>query len=186
MWQTIESKAKFIEQVRKGTNVRAVEDIAGEAANAAEMKAASSGDPRILEEMELRKQVKDLEESKKNFDRDIHRTKNLIRTTELDIERNQRAIDRLLPDLEIKQPEKFVYSNDGKKINQEDKGAREEISKVFKTGIDSALAKGKEQSLAGRFCCSFILFVLTRYLIFVISRIFLLIWKRLPLHYPLF
>ena len=147
MWQTIESKAKFIEQVRKGTNVRAVEDIAGEAANAAEMKAASSGDPRILEEMELRKQVKDLEESKKNFDRDIHRTKNLIRTTELDIERNQRAIDRLLPDLEIKQPEKFVYSNDGKKINQEDKGAREEISKVFKTGIDSALAKGKEQSL---------------------------------------
>lgn len=147
MWQTIESKAKFIEQVRKGTNVRAVEDIAGEAANAAEMKAASSGDPRILEEMELRKQVKDLEESKKNFDRDIHRTKNLIRTTELDIERNQRAIDRLLPDLEIKQPEKFVYSNDGKKTNQEDKGAREEISKVFKTGIDSALAKGKEQSL---------------------------------------
>ena len=147
MWQTIESKAKFIEQVRKGADTRSVEDIAGEAANAAEMKAASSGDPRILEEMDLRKQVKDLEESRKNFEREIHRTKNLIRSTENDIERYERVIDNLLPDIEIKQPEKFVYSNNGKKINQEDKGAREDISKVFKTGIDNAMAKGQEQSL---------------------------------------
>src|SRR5690606_22373396 len=46
MWQTIEGKANFIEQVRKGaTGVREVEDVAGEAANAAEMKAAASGNP---------------------------------------------------------------------------------------------------------------------------------------------
>jgi hypothetical protein len=44
------AKARFIEQVRKGgTSTREVEDIGGEAANAAEMKAAASGNPLILD-----------------------------------------------------------------------------------------------------------------------------------------
>lgn len=148
MWQTIESKAKFIEQVRKGAGTtRVVEDIAGEAANAAEMKAASSGDPRILEEMDLRKQIRELEDDKRNFDRGIHRTKGIIKSTENDIASYSNIINSLKKDMEIKQPEQFVYVEGKTKIHQEDKGARDDIAKIIEKGIKNALAKGREEYL---------------------------------------
>lgn len=148
MWQTIESKAKFIEQVRKGAGTtRIVEDVAGEAANAAEMKAASSGDPRILEEMDLRKQIQELKDDKTSFDRGLHRTKSIIKSTENDIAVYGRAIDSLNKDLTIKQPEKFIFVEGKTKINQEDKGARESVGNIFEKGIKNALAKGREEYL---------------------------------------
>jgi len=60
-WQILEHKARGIEQLRKydGT-ITEIEDIDGEAANAADMKAAASGDPLILEETRLRNDVKRL------------------------------------------------------------------------------------------------------------------------------
>lgn len=79
MWQTIEAKARFIEQVRKGTGAREVEDVAGEAANSAEMKAASSGNPLILEEMSLRQSIRKLENQKSEHDREQYRIKDRIR-----------------------------------------------------------------------------------------------------------
>ncbi|WP_420588251.1 PLxRFG domain-containing protein [Bacterioplanoides sp.] len=58
MWQTLEIKAKFIGQIRNGdSSVREAQDVAGEAASAAEMKAASSGDPRILEQVEIQRRL---------------------------------------------------------------------------------------------------------------------------------
>lgn len=148
MWQTIESKAKFIEQVRKGAGTtRVVEDVAGEAANAAEMKAASSGDPRILEEMDLRKQIKELHDDKTTFDRGIHRTKNIIRSTENDVQLYKRKIAALEQDVVIKQPEKFEFNSGRTKIKQEDKGAREDVAAILENGIKSALAKGKDEYL---------------------------------------
>lgn len=73
MWQIIETKAKFIEQIRKGDlNNREIEDVDGEAANAAEMKAASSGNPLILEENDLRTKIKKLEDSRIAHERTQH------------------------------------------------------------------------------------------------------------------
>lgn len=79
MWQTIEAKARFIEQVRKGTGQREVEDVAGEAANSAEMKAASSGNPLILEEMSLRQAIRKLENSQSEHNREQFRIKDQMR-----------------------------------------------------------------------------------------------------------
>ncbi len=61
-WQILEHKARGIEQLRNfdGT-VNEIDDIEGEAANSADMKAAASGDPLILEETKLRNEVKRLE-----------------------------------------------------------------------------------------------------------------------------
>lgn len=61
-WQILEHKARGIEQLRNydGT-LNEIEDIDGEAANAADMKAAASGDPLILRETQLRNEVKRLE-----------------------------------------------------------------------------------------------------------------------------
>lgn len=61
-WQILEHKARGIEQLRNyDGSMTEIEDIDGEAANAADMKAAASGDPLILQETQLRNEVKRLE-----------------------------------------------------------------------------------------------------------------------------
>jgi N12 class adenine-specific DNA methylase len=59
-WQLLEHKASGIEQLRKYNGQLEIEDVAGEAANSADMKAAASGNPLILEETKLRNEVKRL------------------------------------------------------------------------------------------------------------------------------
>jgi|CXWL01.1.fsa_nt_gi N12 class adenine-specific DNA methylase/antirestriction protein ArdC/phage/plasmid primase-like uncharacterized protein len=62
-WQILEHKARGIEQLRNydGT-INEIDDIDGEASNSADMKAAASGDPLILEETRLRNTVRRLEQ----------------------------------------------------------------------------------------------------------------------------
>lgn len=61
MWQLIERKAAIVDQVRAAdSSVREVDDVIGQAASAAEMKAAATGDPRIIEQVELDARVKRL------------------------------------------------------------------------------------------------------------------------------
>ncbi|WP_272975689.1 LPD38 domain-containing protein, partial [Alcanivorax jadensis] len=94
MWQTIETKARFIEQVRKGnTKQREIEDLGAESANAAEMKAASSGNPMILEEMDLRQKLRKLEQAEEEHDREQFRIRDAIRREKSIVERGK---DRLL------------------------------------------------------------------------------------------
>ncbi|MCK9597412.1 MAG: PLxRFG domain-containing protein [Sphaerochaeta sp.] len=59
-WQVIERKATSIGKLRAGNFEwgETIEDATGEAANAAEMKAAASGNPLILEEIQLRQEIK--------------------------------------------------------------------------------------------------------------------------------
>lgn len=68
MWQLIEHKARGIEQLRRSDGTgRTTEDIAGEAASAADMKAAASGNPLILDEIKLRTDVSSLEAQESNY-----------------------------------------------------------------------------------------------------------------------
>ena len=62
MWQTIEYKAAAIEQFRKGDLLqRVIDDVQSEAATAAEMKAAASGNPLILMQVQLASELRKLE-----------------------------------------------------------------------------------------------------------------------------
>lgn len=71
MWQTLEVKANFIEQLRNGDpTVREAQDVAGEAASAADMKAASSGDPRILEQVEIQRRLGTLQNLRRTHQSD--------------------------------------------------------------------------------------------------------------------
>ncbi|TSP10973.1 helicase [Cupriavidus campinensis] len=73
MWQTIEYKARAIEQFRKGDGLsRVIEDVAGEAANAAEMKAAATGNPLIFQQVQLSAELKKLEALQANYKRSRH------------------------------------------------------------------------------------------------------------------
>ncbi|MBI1202599.1 MAG: PLxRFG domain-containing protein [Rhodopseudomonas sp.] len=101
MWQTIEAKARFIEQVRKGDlNARQIEDIAGEAANAAEMKAAASGNPLILEEMDLRQKVRKLDQQRSNHDREQYDIKRRISSDHKELVRLNEVFPKLQADAE--------------------------------------------------------------------------------------
>ena len=61
MWQTLERKARFIEQVMRGTGSREVEDVDGSALSYAEVKALATGNPLIMEKAEVNGEVQRLE-----------------------------------------------------------------------------------------------------------------------------
>jgi N12 class adenine-specific DNA methylase/predicted RNA methylase len=73
MWQTIEYKASGIEQFRRGDALmRTIEDVAGEAANAAEMKAAATGNVLIFMQVKLAADLKKAEAIYSNHVRNQH------------------------------------------------------------------------------------------------------------------
>jgi conjugative element/phage-associated large polyvalent protein/helicase-like protein len=97
-WQVIETKANFIDQMRRGGGKqREVEDVGAEVANAAEMKAAASGNPLIFEEMNLRNQLRRVENAAAE-----HRREQLgIRVSSDQLKRDVADIDaKRLPEAE--------------------------------------------------------------------------------------
>ena len=69
MWQKLDTKARFIGQVLSGAKgSRHAEDIDNPLPEAAEMKAAASGDPRIIELAEIDRQVRSLTAQRRAFE----------------------------------------------------------------------------------------------------------------------
>ena len=80
MWQCIEYKSAAIEQFRKGDLLqRVIDDVASEAANAAEMKAAASGNPLILMQVQLASDLRKLEALYSQHQRGQHRMRDRLK-----------------------------------------------------------------------------------------------------------
>jgi len=80
MWQTIEYKAAAIEQFRKGDLLqRVIDDVQSEAANAADMKAAASGNPLILMQVKLASDLRKLEALYSQHQRSQHRLRDRLK-----------------------------------------------------------------------------------------------------------
>ena len=63
MWQTLETKARFIQQVMRGeTSVRAAEDLDSGALTYAEIKAIASGNPAVVEKIKIDTEVRKLDQ----------------------------------------------------------------------------------------------------------------------------
>jgi N12 class adenine-specific DNA methylase/type I restriction-modification system DNA methylase subunit len=63
MWQTLETKARFIQQVMRGeTSVRAAEDLEGGALTYAEIKAIASGNPAVVEKIKIDTEIRKLDQ----------------------------------------------------------------------------------------------------------------------------
>lgn len=92
MWQTIEYKAAAIEQFRKGDLLqRVIDDVQGEAATAAEMKAAASGNPLILMQVKLAGELRKLEALYSQHQRGQHRLRDRLKWLNTVDERLARA-----------------------------------------------------------------------------------------------
>lgn len=144
-WQIIENKAKFIEQVRKGDiKTRVIEDIEGEAANAGAMKAAASGNPLILEEMALKKQLNDLDSDKTRHDREQHRIKATIKRTKDSIESLENEQSRFTTLSQAKTPSDLDITINGKNYKQGQEGARTDAGKaIISQAIKASMSKNK-------------------------------------------
>lgn len=135
-WQTIEAKAKFIEQIRKGDlKKRDIEDIGGEAANAAEMKAAASGNPLILEEMETRRKLQQLERQSSEHDREQHRIKGRIRS----LNEEAQSLRNRLPEVEA--DAQRAQAVEGKPFAATVKGEAFDKHKEFGAAVIAAIRK---------------------------------------------
>ena len=110
--------------MRKGANgTREIEDIGGEAANAAEMKAASSGNPLSLEGMALRPRIRTLGSERVAHDRDQFRIRDRIRQEESNVRVVNRTLGELRQDAKLPQPAKFEVTINGQQFdNRKDAG----------------------------------------------------------------
>lgn len=69
MWQTIETKARFISQIMVGgTTVRSAEDVEQAALSYAEIKAIASGNPLVKEKMEIETEISRLQALRQSYD----------------------------------------------------------------------------------------------------------------------
>jgi N12 class adenine-specific DNA methylase len=63
MWQTLEIKARFIQQVMRGeTSVRSAEDLESGALTYAEIKAIASGNPAVVEKIKVDSEIRKLDQ----------------------------------------------------------------------------------------------------------------------------
>jgi len=96
LWEIIEKKGKFIEQIKLGNmKDRDFEDMALESMTAGEIKALASGNPLILEEMTIKNEIKKLEAIKQSFLKSIYIKEAQLMNVERDLRKIPQEIELL-------------------------------------------------------------------------------------------
>jgi N12 class adenine-specific DNA methylase len=100
MWQTLETKARFIHQVMTGDlTMRRAEDIAGQELSYAEVKAIASGNPAVLTLAEADAEIKRLQVLKKHHADEQYLARKRLKELPADIARLETRRDALAADL---------------------------------------------------------------------------------------
>ena len=128
MWQTLETKARFIQQVMNGhTSVRCAEDLDGGALTYAEIKAIASGNPAVMEKVKIDTEVRRLDQLRAAHLNQQHSIRLQLRALPSEIKDRQERIARLSTDIETRD------TNTGEEFSMRvgnrlysGKGAREE------------------------------------------------------------
>jgi N12 class adenine-specific DNA methylase len=99
MWQTLETKAKFIAQIMTGdTSLRRLEDVDGSALTYAEVKAIASGNPRVIEKASVDAEVARLTRLRSQHFEAQYSMRNQLRQLTADIPRMERRLEALRQD----------------------------------------------------------------------------------------
>jgi len=109
MWQTLETKQKFVEQAMQGNpSIRRMEDVGrGGALSFAEMKAFATGNPIVMEKIRVDKEIGEINVLRKKYleqragivdtlaslPKRIDNLKDLLKKTQADLERSKKAGD---------------------------------------------------------------------------------------------
>ncbi|MCV7076463.1 helicase-related protein [Mycobacterium szulgai] len=103
MWQKVEAKARFIEQIKRGeVDIDEIEDLGGGdiSGAAAETKAIATGDPRYIKQVQLAEDVKRLSALESAHRDAAARRRHQRRDTERELTRARKELDILEPVLE--------------------------------------------------------------------------------------
>ena len=95
-WQTVERKARFINQVMRGRlDAREIEDIGDNALSFAEVKALASGDPLILDKAHADAELTRLSRLERAWQRSRHTLRGTLALAEQRIDARERQIDEV-------------------------------------------------------------------------------------------
>src|SRR6202166_3276358 len=91
MWQTLETKARFIQQVMSGqTSVRSAEDLEGGALTYAEIKAIASGNPAVMEKVKVDTEIRKLDQLRSSHINQQHNIHWQVKSLPEQIERSRK------------------------------------------------------------------------------------------------
>jgi N12 class adenine-specific DNA methylase len=100
MWQTLETKAKFIHQVMTGdTHIRHIEDIDSRALTYAEVKAIASGNPLVIEKASVDAEITRLTRLRSQHAETQYRIRDAIRRLKEDMPVFSKRIENLKLDM---------------------------------------------------------------------------------------
>ncbi len=133
MWQTLETKARFIQQVMRGeTSVRSAEDLESGALTYAEIKAIASGNPAVIEKIKVDTEIRKLDQLRSVYDSQQRH----IRWEVRDLPRRIAEAKQQLGLIEADRATRDTH--DGEEFSMEvgtrmftGKGSREEAAKVL-------------------------------------------------------
>lgn len=129
MWQTLETKARFIAQVMTGeSDLRRIEDVDGAALTYAEVKAIASGNPLVIEKASVDAEVARLTRLQSQHHETEFRVRQRVRHLTEELPRLERRLEALRRDLAVRQStrgDQFVIQIEGQTIR--DRGIAGEL-----------------------------------------------------------
>ncbi|MDR3425797.1 MAG: hypothetical protein P4M13_12125, partial [Alphaproteobacteria bacterium] len=140
MWQTLETKAKFIQQVMNGdTSVRIAEDINGSALTYAEIKAIASGNPAVMEKVKVDTEVRKLDSLRTSHLRRQFDMRGRIGMTQTTIKSGNDQLAKVRKDIETRSQNKTEeFSLSVAEHNYSGKDARDRAAKALNEVILTA------------------------------------------------
>ena len=133
MWQTLETKARFIQQVMAGqTSVRAAEDLEASTLTYAEIKAIASGNPAVMEKVKVDTEVRKLDQLRSAHINQQHTIRMQLHRLPLDIAETQRNLGSVARDIATRDAhagDEFAMTVGNRVYSG--KGAREESAKAL-------------------------------------------------------
>jgi len=120
LWQTLETKARFIAQVMTGeSDLRRIEDIDGAALTYAEVKAIASGNPLVIEKAQIDAEVARLSRLRSEHQETQFKLRSRVRHLTDELPRLEQRLDAVRQDLATRQDtsgDRFVMVVEGEAI----------------------------------------------------------------------
>jgi N12 class adenine-specific DNA methylase len=121
MWQTLETKAKFITQVMSGDmTVRRIEDLDSTALTYAEVKAIASGNPLVIEKAQVDAELMKLTQLRSAHAEEQYRIRANLRHSHEEVQRCTERLANLQQDLALRQDtsgDRFRIELDGQTLD---------------------------------------------------------------------
>ncbi|MGH7952487.1 MAG: hypothetical protein ACREFE_11295, partial [Limisphaerales bacterium] len=150
MWQTLETKAKFITQVMSGDmSIRRVEDLDSTALTYAEVKAIASGNPLVMEKAQVDAELLKLTRLSQAHTEEQYRVRGNLRHAREEAQRFSERLENLRRDIAARHDtsgDKFRIELEGQILNN--RGAAGEL--ILRRAIKMRRSSGADQRI-GKF-----------------------------------